>query len=148
LIQPDGAIVAFSQVSGSSTTSWRLNRKTANGVADGTFGTSGAVTTTFSNVTQVVPTALAIQSDGKILAAAHVSGGVTIWDDLTVVRYNTNGTLDTSFGSGGIVRIERATHTIINDMAILGDGTILLAGAEGNDSFLAKLSATGTLVSS
>lgn len=147
LLQPDGAIVSLSQTP-SSNLSWTLTRKTANGAADASFGVGGGVTTTFSSTTQVAPTSLARQSDGKILAAGHISGGVTIWDDLTVVRYNTNGSLDSSFGTGGIVRIERTTHTIINEVTVLGDGSILIAGAEGNDSFLAKLSTSGALVSS
>jgi len=143
-IQPDGAIVTLAQVPGSSN-SWSLARRLPNGSVDSTLGGNGAVSTTFANVTAVAPTALALQADGKILAVGHVSGGTSVWDDLVVVRYNTNGSLDTTFGTGGILRVERTTHTTINDVSVLGDGSIMLAGAEGNASLLARVTANGTL---
>ena len=144
VIQPNGASVALAQTPGSST-SWSLVRRTANGAVDASFGGNGVVATTFANVTGVSPTALALQTDGKILAVGHVSGGTTIWNDMVAVRYNANGTLDTTFGDGGILRIERTTHTNIIDVSILSDGSILLVGAEANGGFIAKLTASGTL---
>ena len=45
--------------------------------------------------------ALGIQSDGKIVAAGSSYNGSNY--DFALVRYNTNGTLDTAFGTGGIV---------------------------------------------
>ncbi len=143
-IQPDGAIVSFSQAP-SPDFSWGLTRKLANGNNDTSFGSLGVVTTTFTNATRVAPTSLALQADGKILAIGFVSGGTTIWDDLTVVRYNANGSLDTTFGNGGIARLERTTHTNINDVSILADGSILLAGAEGSNTLLAKMTSSGIL---
>lgn len=144
VLQPDGAILSFSQAP-SPDYSWSLTRKLTNGNNDNSFGASGVVTTTFSNATRVAPTSLALQPDGKIIAIGHVSGGSTIWDDLTVVRYNANGSLDTSFGNGGIVRLERTTHTNIHDVALLSDGSILLAGAEGNSTLLARMTPSGAL---
>lgn len=143
-IQPDGTIVSFSQAP-SPDLSWSLTRKLPNGNNDTSFGSLGVVTTTFSNATSVAPTSLALQADGKILAIGSVSGGATIWNDLTVVRYNTNGSLDTTFGSGGIARLERTTHTNINDVSLLADGSILLAGIEGNSTLLAKMTSSGVL---
>ncbi len=144
VIQPNGAIVSLSQSPGSST-SWSLARRNSNGTVDISFGGNGAVNTTFANATSVSPTALALQSDGKILAVGHAAGGVTVWSDLVVARYNSNGSLDTTFGAGGILRIERATHTNINDVSVLGNGSILLAGTEGNGGFLARITANGSL---
>ena len=44
---------------------------------------------------------VAIQSDGKIVAAGHSDNGSN--DDFALVRYNTDGSLDTSFDSDGKV---------------------------------------------
>ena len=144
-IQTDGAMVTLSQTDGSATNSWRLSRRTATGTVDTSFGNQGVVTTTFTSVTQTAPTAIAIQSDGKILAAGHVSGGVTIFNDMIVVRYNTDGSVDTTFASGGILRVERTTHTIVNDLIVLGDGSIMVGGGEAGKLFLAKLTSAGAL---
>jgi uncharacterized delta-60 repeat protein len=77
-----------------------------NGNLDTTFGTAG----TGIVVTNVVkkrfdePTGVALQLDGKIVLAGSVGGGGNT--DFGVVRYTTNGTLDSTFGSGGVVRTD------------------------------------------
>ena len=67
---------------------------------DSSFGTSGKVTTDFGGTGAATRT-VAVQADRKILAAG-VAGfnGVT---DFALARYNSDGTLDASFGTGGIV---------------------------------------------
>lgn len=143
LIQPNGSIVSFSQTPNVSN-SWTLVRRTADGAIDSGFGTNGAVSTTFTG-SNVAPNSLALQSDGKIIAAGHVSGGVNVWDDLLLARYNSNGQLDTTFGSGGVVRIERSTHVNVKNVVINSDGSLLIAGGEANSNFIAKLNSNGTI---
>src|SRR5262245_14489373 len=67
------------------------------GLLDPTFGSGGVVTTSFSTGSDQASDVLA-QPDGKIVAAGRTPSGGT---DFLVVRYNANGTLDTTFGSGG-----------------------------------------------
>src|SRR4051812_43019858 len=98
------------------------------GGLDTTFDGDGFLYATFSYKGSGVPsTANAVEiqaNDGKILAAGRTPG-----DDIGVVRVNPDGTLDTSFGSGG-----RATTDLNKksdnafDMALLADGKILVAG--------------------
>ena len=70
----------------------------ADGDLDTTFGTGGKVTTAIGS--DDAASSVAIQSDGKIVAAGYSS---TVVNDFALVRYNTDGSLDTSFDSDGKV---------------------------------------------
>src|SRR2546423_5042536 len=70
--------------------------------------------------------AVAVQSDGKILIAGSIDKVST---DAIVVRYNPNGTLDASFGSGGIARIDLGADETFNDIRVLAGGKILVGGS-------------------
>src|SRR5258708_4436398 len=66
---------------------------------DPTYGTGGKVITSFGS--EAVPYKSALQSDGKAVAVGYNhNGGHNNWE---IGRYNTDGSLDTSFGSNGIV---------------------------------------------
>jgi uncharacterized delta-60 repeat protein len=69
------------------------------GLLDPTFGSGGIVTSSFSTGMNIAYDVL-VQPDGKVVAGGWANMGRTLQDFL-VVRYNANGTLDTSFGSGG-----------------------------------------------
>lgn len=66
-----------------------------------------------------------IQTDGKILVMGSNSVGITI-----VVRYNSNGTLDTSFGTNGIVT--DTTGMFGSDMLLQPDGKIIVGGSDAS----------------
>jgi uncharacterized delta-60 repeat protein len=72
----------------------------AAGDLDTSFGTGGKVTTDFSPGLDRA-TAVAIQPDGKIVVAGIAGGGAA--SNFGLARYNTDGSLDTSFGTGGKV---------------------------------------------
>ena len=106
-----------------------------------------------------VPTvrvATVVQSDGKI-----VIGGRSANDFMTLVRYNADGSLDTSFGTGGFVRREFPVTpgTAANPPALGPSGAVAMAqDASGNmfvagngggaSEFVAEFSAAGDYVSS
>jgi len=71
------------------------------GSLDSTFGTGGIFATTFTQYDVTINSAAAIQSDGKIVLGGTIPLGQGQIGAL--LRLNTNGTLDSSFGSGGIV---------------------------------------------
>jgi uncharacterized delta-60 repeat protein/CSLREA domain-containing protein len=79
--------------------SFALVRYTTSGTLDTTFGTSGKVITDPERGYNYLQ-ALALQADNKIIAAGSAAGTTS---DFALVRYNTNGTPDSSFGSSGIV---------------------------------------------
>lgn len=102
----------------------------ANGTLDTSFGSGGIATTTFPKSSYQSIYAIGIQPDGKIVAGgtALVSGTET-W---ALARYNTNGTLDTSFGSRGRLTFDpnptSNTADSIKDLLIQPDGKIVAVG--------------------
>jgi uncharacterized delta-60 repeat protein len=145
-IQSDGKIVAVaaSQVSGAT---WAVSRSNANGTLDTSFGTNGTVVTTFAGSTGGEANGLAIQPDGKIVVVGIVNG-TSAYDAWGIARYNTDGTLDTTFGSGGLVLMKFSGEAgWLYDAAILSNGDILVGGMLQNPNgfAVARLTSTGQL---
>ncbi|MBA2434942.1 MAG: hypothetical protein H0V54_07660, partial [Chthoniobacterales bacterium] len=147
-VQPDGKIVTAGATVGGNFFDFALARYNTDGSLDITFGTGGKVTTAF-NTNNDEAFAVALQADGKIVAAGFAVIGGT--DDFALARYNTNGSLDTTFGTGGKVTtafgssIDRA-HAV----AVQPDGKIVAAGRAviGGGSFdfaLARYNTDGSL---
>jgi uncharacterized delta-60 repeat protein len=93
-----------------------------NGTPDSSFGTAGQVFTDLGG--EDFARDVAIQRDGKILAAGD--GGPN--QDLAVVRYNTDGSLDTSFGTGGYVLTDFGGNDVARGVAVQNDSKIVAAG--------------------
>ena len=127
-IQPaDGKIVLAGYVYNGSTYSFALSRYNTNGTVDGTFGNNGTVTTSIGG-TDDRAYSVAIQSDGKILAAGYATSSST-GKDLAIVRYNTDGSIDTSWDGIGYTTIDIFGNDDVGyAMAIQTDGNILVAG--------------------
>jgi len=145
-IQEDGKIVFVGYAEVAEDIDFAIARINTDGTLDNSFDMDGKVTTDFNN-TMDVPVAVKIQPDGKILAA-----GYSLFNNpfFALARYNTDGSLDDSFGIGGLVT------TIITDddqafaMELQDDGKILLAGVtheDGNyrDFALARYNTDGSL---
>src|SRR5262249_5801016 len=106
LVQPDGKIVAVGQVGSSSGRSLAVVRYNADGSLDTFFGGStfkGKVVTSISKGSYDVGLAAVLQADGKIVVAGMTTPARAQAqdDELFVVRYNADGSLDTSFGMTG-----------------------------------------------
>jgi len=67
-----------------------------------------------------------VQSDGKILVAGSVGIGADV--DFALVRYNPNGTLDTSFDGDGFVNLDFGGEDVAKSVVLQGDGKIVVAG--------------------
>lgn len=96
---------------------------------DPTFGNAGTVIwSPDNNTTSRAGTAMALQADGKIVMTGGFSetSGVT---DFMAVRFNANGSLDTTFGTAGVVIITfgGAVETA-NSIDIQPDGKIVMGG--------------------
>ncbi|MEW6681846.1 MAG: HYR domain-containing protein [Nitrospirota bacterium] len=122
-IQTDGKIVVAVTSFNNYDFDFTLARYTSDGSLDAPFGTGGIVTTQFS-ASGDVPYGIALQQDGKIVAAGYQNNGATF----ALARYSSNGTLDNSFGSGGTVTTEFALEAIATDLAIQADGRLVAAG--------------------
>jgi uncharacterized delta-60 repeat protein len=100
----------------------------APGSLDPTFGTGGIVTTNFGGEDNTVANATAIQSDGKILVAGSIPNNQG-FGEAGVARYNTNGSLDPTFGTGGIVVTSEPNPIGLFGIAVQPDGKIVVGGA-------------------
>ena len=128
VIQPDGKIVAVGESAPfdvlKSHARMILARYNVDGSLDATFGNNGIVTVGVGD--HAIANAVALQADGKIVVAG--SGGTNSQTSFVVVRYNTNGSLDDSFGNGGIVITSVDSFARLHAVAIQSDGKIVAAG--------------------
>jgi uncharacterized delta-60 repeat protein len=147
LIQNDGKLVAVGAFDYNNESKVALVRYTIDGLPDGTFGSGGVVFTTISNRRDEA-FAAALQTDGKIVVAGNIT--TDAGNDLLLVRYNSDGSLDNSFsGNGKLVFDMGSTSEEAQALAIEGNGKIITAGfthdGKGNVSALACINPDGTL---
>jgi uncharacterized delta-60 repeat protein len=104
-IQSDGKILVAGVANAHGYSDFALIRYNPDGSLDTNFDTDGKVTTDFAGYADYAGD-LALQSDGKIIAAGfsylNSSGSET---DIALARYNTDGSLDTSFDLDGKVSL-------------------------------------------
>jgi uncharacterized delta-60 repeat protein len=136
-IQSDGKIVVAGTGFANGGFTDMLIRLKTDGTLDASFGSGGIVNLVpGGNVVLAFGFfALSIQSDGKIVAAA--AGASRTQPLMQAARVETNGSLDTSFGSGGF------TSAIVfplesGNLALQPDGKILVASGLGNPSQMAR----------
>jgi uncharacterized delta-60 repeat protein len=122
-IQRDGKLVASGYTTGGGF-GFALARYNPDGSLDTSFGDGGKVVTATSGG---AGWAVALQQDGKIVVAGETleNGG----DEFALARYNTDGSLDTSFGTGGrVVTNVGGLASVAFDVAIQRNGKIVAAG--------------------
>ena len=141
-IQSDGKVVTAGYIAATSYC-FAVVRYNASGSLDTSFDGDGKLITAFA--TDGVGHDVAIQSDGKIVVAGYTYSGSS--NDFAVVRYNTDGSLDTSFGAGGKAITDFGS---VGDhgysVALQSDGKIVVAGGTGGYSFaLARYNTDGSL---
>ncbi|WP_170131213.1 hypothetical protein [Deinococcus yavapaiensis] len=137
-LQPDGKIVLGGEATFvASGVDFALARLTPTGTLDASFGTNGRVTTpvlTLSETDRIF--ALALQGD-KIVAAG---GG-----KFQVVRYTSNGALDSTFGSDGKVADVFGSSSSATSALVDRDGRVLLAGERDMNTVVVRLNTGGVL---
>lgn len=126
-VQDDGKyVVAGSVYIDSDAKSYFLLFRLLNdGQIDTSFGENGHVLTPFEGVSGDTRK-VEILGDGKILVAGYVGDGTS--GDLILLRYLSDGELDQDFGTGGKVVSDFGSSEEAYDMALLQDGSIVLAG--------------------
>ena len=143
VIQPDGKILTVFP-SSNGTHNFGVYRCNINGGLDTTFGSGGVVITPMS---EAAAQSIAIDTDGKIVVAGqNQSSGGTDWKP-TLVRYNPNGSLDTGFGTGGIVTAPTTGETDLpfTDVVIQADGKIVASSTFGSAFALFRYDPNGSL---
>jgi uncharacterized delta-60 repeat protein len=150
----DGKIVVVGSPTGFGVVGdFHLARYNRDGSLDGTFGTTGRVTTNIDGDDEAQ--AVALQPDGKIVVAGRVVvGGFLNTTIIALARYHPNGTLDTSFDSDGKITTEFSSTGSAEAASVLiqPDGKIVVAGSATTGGFflerdfaLARYNPNGTL---
>jgi len=136
-VQPDGKLV----VAGGAD-SLIIARYTLSGSLDSTFGAShnGMQVSPFT----VLPRAVAVQPDGKIIVAGKGDGSLPV--SFALFRLNPDGSTDSTF-SGGLVVINFPAESGIYDIALQPDGKIVVGGevSFSNSFAFARLNANGSI---
>jgi uncharacterized delta-60 repeat protein len=132
-VQANGKIVAGGELNdatlGQATMLARLN---SDGSFDSTFGSHGVVSTQLGSPVGATPAGsyiqnLVLQPNGKIVTAVFASSDT---NDLEVARFNSDGSLDSAFGSGGVVQSVQGAgfNSDPDGLALQPDGKILASG--------------------
>ncbi|ESU24226.1 hypothetical protein FEDK69T_06650 [Flavobacterium enshiense DK69] len=146
-IQGDGKIVLGGQSFNGSDYDFAVARFNSIGTLDTSFGTNGTTVSPFGSALDL-GRALDIQSDGKILMLGASNS------TLSIARYNTNGQLDTSFGTDGLLltttplTVGNPTNSFYFSKPVvkyLSDGKILVSGTSSNDYALFRFNADGSV---
>lgn len=131
VLQPDGKILL---AAGS------LFRYHNNGTLDNSFDLDGSVSPPCG------ASSVALQNDGKIVVAGQYDNGNNY--DVRVLRYNSDGTLDNTFGTMGLITIDVFSFQddTPSGIAVLSDGRIIVCGSIGSGGgFLLKLNTDGSM---
>ncbi len=152
-LQSDGKIVLAGEGVTNSQVYDTLIRLNSNGSADTSFGTNGVANLQPSTELAALGFyAMAIQPNGEMVAAAVTQGfsNGTYVNFVQLARVEANGTLDTSFGSGGFTTTTAIAFTPYNQtgpqsvaLALQSDGSILVASSYFN--LLARFTSQGQL---
>jgi uncharacterized delta-60 repeat protein len=148
VVQRDGRIVTAGQATVNGQEVIVATRMTSSGRMDSTFGQKGIVTVAINGGAGMDSGAgLALQPDGKIVIAGDGRDGTYGPLEFAAVRLNTNGSLDQTFGHGGIASVDIGPYSIANAVLIQPDGKIVLAGTAQEDHIVfaaARLNPNGT----
>ncbi|HEV8167941.1 MAG TPA: delta-60 repeat domain-containing protein, partial [Pyrinomonadaceae bacterium] len=140
VLQPDGRFVVAGTASDSATrpvaTDFALARYNSDGTLDSSFGAGGETAVPFSDSATEQANALALMADGGIIVAGNAFKTFSTPPDFALRRYNTDGTIDTSFGNGGVITTDFAGGTDeALAVAIQADGNVIVAGRAFRSNF-------------
>ena len=147
ILQPDGKIVVAGYSSNGTDDDFTLIRYNSDGSLDTSFGGGdGIVTTDFGDGNDQALSAT-LQTDGKIVVTGFSSNGTN--NDLALARYNSDGSLDTSFGGGGTTNLDLGADQSGQSVVVQADGKILVAGVTSSgsddDFLLVRYNSDGSL---
>jgi uncharacterized delta-60 repeat protein len=132
-IQPNGKIVAVgaSYVPSTGNSDFAILRYNTRGSLDATFSGDGRLITNFGGFDRA--SGVAIQSNGKIVAGGEKCSSSIGPCDVALVRYNANGTFDTTFsGDGKLTSDFGGGNNSAYSVVIQSNGKIVLAGSMWN----------------
>ena len=119
------------------------------GTLDTTFGGTGLVSAHPGDPAGLVmANSMTVQSNGEIIQVGQATDPTTHNTDIAVVRYTASGTLDTSFGTGGVVLTPITTGAgapTASDVLVDSQGRIVVVGGDGSHFELLRYTSSGQL---
>lgn len=145
-IQSNGKIIVVGSTYNYANTDFVVIRYNADGTFDNTFGTNGILTANIGGNDDAA--GVAIQADGKIV----VTGSMYQFNDydysntdFATIRYNSNGTLDNTFGKNGVVTTDLGNNDIAHAIIIESNGKIIVGGSSNSRFAVVRYTADGSL---
>jgi uncharacterized delta-60 repeat protein len=131
-VQTDGKVLVAGTSSNGIDSSYALARYNTDGTLDPTFGSGGKTPVQFRSTPGLEKVSnVVVQADGKIVVVGGVGNQISTTSQIAVARFNSDGSLDSSFGTGGLVLINHAEPTVDTNFAPVGtlqaDQKILVA---------------------
>lgn len=135
----------FYNPDGSPATNYLLVKLNIDGSFDENFGDNGVIIGP-SNQSQIFQiSTMKVNAEGKIIAAGFVNNP----DKAAIMKFNEDGSVDTSFGNNGVAIYEGYEISYAEDLCLQEDGKIVIGGmwvGEGhNIACFARFNANGTL---
>jgi uncharacterized delta-60 repeat protein len=158
-LQADGKIIVAGQTSRGSLMpnfpfyNFALARLNSDGTLDKTFNNNGLLVTEVPGIDETL-SAIALQSDGKIVAA-----GINVYDinaNVLLRRYHSDGSLDTFFGTNGRVDTDFGSFDEVRALLVQPDGKLVAVGTKKpnilapfeSDIFIGRYTPDGSLAES
>ncbi|MCB8942419.1 MAG: hypothetical protein H6658_01460 [Ardenticatenaceae bacterium] len=147
--QPDGMLLAIGSSNTGGNADFTVIRTLVNGQPDNGFSSDGKVVIPVTAVDDDIAYALALQDDGKIIAAGSAFNGTN--NDFALIRLTSTGILDTSFDNDGIVITDiESDDDVAKAVIVYPDGKLLVAGygstvIGGSDFVLVRYLPNGNL---
>lgn len=143
-LQKENLIIAGGYTIENGITKFLLARCLTDGTLDTSFGKEGYVTTDIDGGSSI--NSIIIQPDDTIIAVGTAGQGTP---GFAVARYNSDGSLDTTFGKAGVAQINPGYVSTANAVAVQNDNKIVVAGFawnfESNVFALARFNEDGSL---
>jgi uncharacterized delta-60 repeat protein len=137
-VQADGKVVLDGSTDAEGSGDFAVARLNQDGTPDNSFSDDGKLTAGFAANGELA-LAVTIQRNGKIV----VFGNGDANHDFVLVRYLSDGSPDSSFGSGGVIAVDYGGFEYDGDVALQADGKIVMAGStnvsDGGDVAVARL---------
>ncbi|MDY0215411.1 MAG: T9SS type A sorting domain-containing protein [Bacteroidales bacterium] len=141
-LQSDGKIVLAGNTGVSSHLQAVFVRLNTNGTLDNSFGDGGIVLVPGTTTKHILED-VAIQSDGKIVATGRINTGSGF--SITLIRVNTDGSMDADFGSNGTVVFNLKETDVSEAILIQPDGKYLIGGYSDDNFTMIRVNTDGTL---
>lgn len=149
IIQPDNKIIVVGSINMGSV-DMAVVRYNPDGSLDNSFGTNGIATVDFIGSNDAA-SSVVLQNDGKIVVAGSTQNSSNNNSDIGIIRLNSDGMLDNSFGTNGKFQLDVDGYAFDRalDLTLQNDGKLVVVAMAGTDMFaknaVLRLNTNGTL---